>query len=88
MSKFIRISDTLSGRLSDELVMLDIKKGKYFTLNNVATRIWDLLENALDTSELCDILENEYEVDHDHCFKEVKEYLEEMLKLDLIREDK
>jgi hypothetical protein len=84
--KYIRNSQTLSGRLSDELVMMDINKGKYFSLNKVATRIWDLLENPLDLKELCEKLKFEYEVEDDLCQKEVKEHLAEMVKLGLVNE--
>lgn len=87
MAKYIRNSQTLSGRLSDELVMMDINKGKYFSLNKVATRIWDLLEKPLDLKELCEILEKEYEVDEELCQKEVKEHLVEMIKFGLVTEN-
>jgi hypothetical protein len=84
MAKYIRNSNTLSGRLSDELVMMDLKQGKYFSLNKVATRIWDLLEKPMDLNELCEILENEYEVEKEQCLQEVKEHLEELIKLELV----
>jgi hypothetical protein len=86
MVKYIRNSQTLSGRLSDELVMMDINKGKYFSLNKVATRIWDLLEKPLDMKELCEILRLEYEVDEVQCQREVTEHLAEMIKLGLVNE--
>lgn len=86
MIKYIRNSQTLSGRLSDELVMMDINKGKYFSLNKVATRIWDLLERPLDMKELCETLKLEYEVDEEQCQREVKEHLAEMIKLGLVTE--
>jgi len=44
--KYTRNNDTIQGRLNDELVMMDIEKGKYFSLNPVATHIWDLLEKS------------------------------------------
>lgn len=86
MAKYIRNSQTLSGRLSDELVMMDINKGKYFSLNKVATRIWDLLEKPLDLQKLCETLRLEYEVDEEKCQREVKEHLSEMIKLGLVNE--
>ena len=46
-TKYVRNSKTISGRLHDEMVMMDIEQGKYFSLNPVATRIWDLLESPL-----------------------------------------
>jgi len=67
--------------------MMDIEKGKYFSLNKVATRIWDLLEKPLDLQELCETLRMEYEVDEEQCLREVKEHLTEMIKLGLINEE-
>jgi hypothetical protein len=84
MSRYIRNNQTISGRLHDELVMMDIDQGKYFSLNPVATRIWDLLENYSDIDELCSQLMEEYDVDSTQCIKEVKEHLDEMLKLRLV----
>lgn len=86
MIKYIRNSKTISGRLHDELVMMDIDKGKYFALNPVATRIWDLLEKPLTLDELCALLMEEYEVSESQCREEVQEVLEEMVRLGVVVE--
>jgi hypothetical protein len=83
-TKYIRNSKTISGRLHDEMVMMDLEQGKYFSLNPVATRIWDLLEKPLTIDEMSDLLIDEYEVDLVQCRKEVKEHLAEMVKLGLV----
>ena len=85
--RFIRNNETISGRLHDELVMMDIQKGKYFALNPVATRIWDLLEKPLAHAELCSLLVEEYEVEEAGCSSDLQEYLEEMVGLGLIKVD-
>jgi hypothetical protein len=84
---YIRNNETISGRLNDELVMMDIPKGKYFSLNPVATHIWDLLEHPLSLEELCGKLIEEYEVDSVQCTKEVEVHLKEMNKLGLVAEN-
>ncbi|MFO8054872.1 MAG: PqqD family protein [Bacteroidales bacterium] len=84
IKKYTRNNETISGRLNDELVMMDIPKGKYFSLNPVATYIWDILEKPLSADELCNQLIDEYEVEAEQCRKEVAELLEEMEKLGLI----
>jgi hypothetical protein len=86
MKKYIRNNNAISGRLHDELVMMDIDKGKYFSLNPVATRIWELLDKPCSLDELCESLMFEYEVDQSLCKKEVSEYLRQMDKLGLILE--
>ena len=64
--------------------MMDIDKGKYFSLNPVATRIWDLLVLPLTIDELCDRLMEEYEVDAEQCRTEVTEVINEMVKLGVV----
>ncbi|AXE20520.1 PqqD family protein [Runella rosea] len=85
MAKFIRKNETISGQLNDDLVMVDIEKGSYFSLNSVATRIWELLENPLSPESLYDALLAEYDVTPEQCRTEVNEYLEKMKELGLIQ---
>ena len=84
MIRYIRNSKTISGRLHDELVMMDIGQGKYFSLNPVATRVWDLLENPLSLDELRGRLMEEYEVDIEQCRAEVTQVISEMVKLGVV----
>jgi len=82
--RFLRKPEAITGALHDHLVMLDIQKGKYFSLNPVATRIWELLEKPHTIAELCKSLIEEYDVAPDQCQQEVEEYLSEMKNLELI----
>jgi hypothetical protein len=66
--------------------MMDISQGKYFSLNPVATRIWDLLEKPLDIDQLCILLLAEYEVGQEQCLAETTQLLGEMKKLGLVSE--
>ncbi len=84
MKKYRRNNKTISGRLHDELVMMDLEQGKYFSLNSIATRIWDLLEREMTLAELCTLLREEYEVEEAQCLVEVREHLEEMAGLGLV----
>jgi hypothetical protein len=84
MKKYIRNNETISGRLHDELVIMDIDKGKYFSMNPVATYIWDLLEAPIGLENLCLKLMEDYEVAADQCQTDTQVYLDDMLKLGLI----
>lgn len=84
MTKYIRNSKTIAGRLHDELVMMDLDQGKYFSLNPVATRIWDLLEKPLSADELCIVLIDEYDVEPERCSIEVEEHLSVMVRMGLV----
>ncbi|MCC5940313.1 MAG: PqqD family protein [Balneolaceae bacterium] len=84
LHSYQRISNSVSGLLDDELVMMDIEKGKYFSLNSVATRIWDIIEQPHTIPELCELLISEYDVDPDTCKKELSVLLDEMDRMGLI----
>lgn len=84
MEIFKRNNKIVSGKLHDEQVMLDIEKGKYFSLNPIATRIWELLSDPKELEEICRELTGIYDVSLKQCKKETQEYLDEMVKLGLI----
>ena len=84
MEKFIRSKEVISGQIQDEIVMMDIGKSEYFTLNPVASRIWELLENEMNKEGICQVLITEYEVDDEQCRKEVEEHLNILIKLGLV----
>jgi hypothetical protein len=83
-TRYVRNSKTLSGRLHDEMVMMNLDLGKYFSLNAVATRIWDLLEKPMTANELCTSLMEEFDVKSEKCCAEVEEFLLAMESIGLI----
>ncbi len=53
------------------MVMFDVSAGKYFSLNEIATAIWNRLETAVSVEELCEELTQRYDVQPEVCQKEV-----------------
>jgi len=51
--------------LQDELVMLELKRGAYFGLDAIGTRIWHLLRERRSLAEVLAALVQEYEVRED-----------------------
>ena len=85
MIKYIRDKDTISGRLQDEIVMMDVYKGKYYALSPVATSIWEILDKPSNLDQICEALQNEYDVNPEQCKAETEECIKKMLKLNLIK---
>jgi hypothetical protein len=52
--------DVVFRQLGDEAVLLDLKSGKYFGLNEVGARIWQLVADARPLDEILDALHQEY----------------------------
>jgi hypothetical protein len=70
--------------LKDEAVLLDLKEGIYFGLNDVGSRIWTLIDEQRTLGEICDTLIAEYEVSRDDLERHVHTLVEELLNNGLI----
>lgn len=57
------LPDVLSQEVSGETVLLDLNNENYFGLDEVGTRIWQLLQEQNNLERIYDILLDEYEVD-------------------------
>lgn len=55
-------SEVVSQEVSGETVLLDLKSEHYFGLDEVGTRIWQLLREHADLQTIFDILLAEYDV--------------------------
>jgi len=76
MSSEVVLNDSvLTTLIDDELGMMSIKRGLYYTLNPVGKRIWEILERQMKVSEVVDTLRVEYDVELLVCEKDVLELL-------------
>jgi hypothetical protein len=63
LSSRIRISEhTLFHELTGETVLLELSRGVYFGLDEIGTRIWQLLGEGRSLQETVAVLVDEYEV--------------------------
>ena len=60
--------------LNGDIVMMDLEKGKYFSLNGVGSRIWTLVEEPVQVGKVVDSLLKEYDISRDECEKNVLEF--------------
>lgn len=87
----MNISDTvkrkdkiISSDLEKETVMLDIDQGKYFGLDVIGARIWQLIEQPTQISAIIATILDEYDVDPKVCENDVTDFLNQMIDLQLI----
>ena len=83
-STVVRSDEPVAEPVDDELVMADIDRGKYYSLNPIATAIWQNLERPITVEELCERLCQQYEVSAEQCAADVMPFLEELEKRRLI----
>jgi len=53
--------------VGDDVVILDLHKGKYFGLHLVGARVWAFVQTPLSVAEVLDRLTEEFDVARDRC---------------------
>lgn len=79
-----RNESILFSDLDDELLMMSIDNGEYYSVDAIGARIWSLLEEPTPVATLCNMLTNEFEVALATCQEDVLSFLNEMADLDVI----
>ena len=69
----------------DELMMLNVEQGAYFSLDPIAAEIWNMLEEPARVQELVDRLQKRYAVEPEQCRDDVLAFLAELLQNGMIK---
>ena len=77
-------SEVLAQEVGGETVLLDLQSESYFGLDEVGTRIWQLLQEQNDLQKVFDIMLEEYDVDAKQLENDLNELLEKLLDEELI----
>lgn len=76
--------DILASELGSEFVMLNLKDGTYYGLDEVGGDIWRLLQTPITVGEICSVLTSEYDIDANRCRADVVELLVNLLARGLV----
>lgn len=79
-------TDLLSSKIDEEVIIMGLQTDKYYGLDAIASRIWELLEEPRSLDELVLLLCEEYEVEEAVCREETLALLQEMAKQKLVHE--
>lgn len=83
-SKLRRNPDMVFSEVDGEVVMLSVKNGEYYNLNEVSSDIWQELKEARLYKDLIKSLQDSYEVSYQVCKTETKSFLEHSIKKGII----
>ncbi len=73
-----QIEEIVASDIDGETVMMSIENGKYYGLDDIGSRIWELIEKPAKVSELIDTLLERFDVDCDTCERDVLRFLNEL----------
>lgn len=76
--------DVISQEVSRETVLLDLESENYFGLDEVGTRIWQLIKETGDLQAVYDTLLEEYEVSGERLQQDLETLLTEISDLGLV----
>lgn len=82
--QFIISSEAISQEIGGETVILDLNGEAYFGLNQVGTKIWQLLHDTSNRIEILISLEQVYDIERSELEKDLDELLEQLLDSGLI----
>ena len=71
-------------KFAGQILMMSLDQGRYYALEAIAKRIWDLLEVPTALGEVVDRLLGEFEVDRARCEAEVLAFAKQLLDNRLI----
>ena len=76
--------DVISQEVSGETVLLDLNSENYFGLDEVGTRIWQLIKETNDLQAIYSTLLEEYDVSEDRLQQDLDTLLAEVTGLGLV----
>ncbi len=77
-TKLIRSDQFITATVDDDIVMMSIEKGAYFSLDETGTTIWEQLAKPVTVADICTRLEQQFDVDPAQCEADVRAFLNEL----------
>lgn len=83
-SKICAVKDQVSSNLGNEAVILHVKTGSYYGLNEIGTHIWNLIQEPKSFGAVRDAILSEYDVDQARLESDLNAIFDDLLKKGLI----
>lgn len=84
-TRVVRDPELYAAQLDGETVMMNLETSRYYGLNRVGSRVWELLAQPMSVSELCGTLQDEFEVTPEACEQEVAALVQKLVDEKLVR---
>ena len=76
--------DIIAKELKGEMVLLNMKNGDYFTLNDMGTEVYNHICKGIEVEEIVDILFEQYDVEYDKLKNDITSLIAELKEKDII----
>jgi hypothetical protein len=79
-----KTADQIACDIGGEVVILDLKSGTYFGVDDLGARIWSLLEQPTSVVAIRDAIMAEYDVDASTCERDIITFIQQMEQAGLV----
>lgn len=76
--------DQVSSDLAGESILMSLRTGMYYGLDEVGARVWELVREPRLVSDIRDVIAGEYEVERDRCERDILALLRDLAAQGLI----
>jgi hypothetical protein len=83
-TRIVASKNQVSCDLNEEVVLLEMQEGIYYSLSPVAARIWSLIQEPKTLNAIQEALLQEYDVTPDRCEQDLLALLKELRKYNLV----
>lgn len=83
-TRVVAAGDLLVTEFGAELVVLNLRDGVYYGLEDVGARIWRLLQEPVTVAAICDVIVSEYDVEPMCCEQDTRALLGELAARGLV----
>ena len=79
-----RNNEVFASEIDEEIVMMNIQSGKYYGMDAIGSRIWELIDEKIRVKDIISTLLEEYDVTEEQCRKDVLDFLNELYDQQLV----
>lgn len=76
--------DQVSSDLAGESILMSLRTGMYYGLDEVGARVWELVREPRLVSDIRDVIAGEYDVERERCEGDILALLRELAAQGLI----
>ena len=76
--------EQVSSDLAGETVVLSMQSAMYYGMDELGSRIWELVRDPIQVASIVDAIVDEYDVERDRCEADVRAFLADLAAKGLI----
>lgn len=76
--------ETASRLIDNEAVIIVIKENEVNVLNEVGSRVWDLIDGKKDVKQIASVISDEFNVSFDEAIKDTEMFIDELSRKNMV----